>query len=145
MVKRWVQMLLTIVVAIGLTLGLTACGDNRPGNQVVERAIALQVAQVQTAISQQLKLKPPTLKDIRIQHLQIEQQSGVPIEQEPGYHLSGHYDLTLRQSDHQATQADDRFDLYLQRHTEGVGKTQKQVWRLAAPTDGKGWTTQAID
>jgi hypothetical protein len=139
MLKRWANMIITI----GLAMVLTACGGSFPSHRVIEQAIALQVQQVQADLSQQLKLKAPTLKDIRIQHLQIEDSTGINLDREPGYHISGQYDLSLRQSDHQAMQTGDRFDLYLQKHTEGSGKTQKQVWRLAEP-EGAGWKMQAI-
>ncbi len=139
-VKRWAKMLLTI----GLAVILTACGSNLPGQSVVTRAIAMQVVQVQAEIAQQLKLKAPTMQDVGVERLQIEQQTDVTIDQEPGYHLTGRYDLRLQQSDHRAMQADDGFDLYLQRHTEGVGKAQKQGWRLAEPIDG-GWVLRAIE
>jgi hypothetical protein len=132
-----------LIVTIGLAIVLTACGSNLPKSAVIETAIAMQVAELQSSLSQELKLKPPTLKDIRVSHVKIEQQSELNIDREPGYHLSGSYDLILRQSDHQATQADDRFDLYLQKHTEGSGKAQRQIWRFAEQTPS-GWKTQVI-
>jgi hypothetical protein len=140
---KFAKLIVTIGLAMILSVGLTACGSNLPKSAVIEQAIAMQVADIQSSLSQELKLKPPTLKDIRIGHVKIEQQSGLSIDREPGYHLSGTYDLTLRQSDHQATQTGDRFDLYLQKHTEGSGKAQRQIWRLAAQTPN-GWQTQII-
>lgn len=124
--KQGLQWILVIVLCVGLT----ACGGkNFPSQRLLEQAIALQVEQVQSPLSQQLKLKPPTLKDIRISHVRLTEQSPLEIDSAPGYHLKGTYDLRLKQVDRQAKQQQNPFDLYLQQQVEGKTK----VWNLAQP------------
>jgi hypothetical protein len=140
-----VKSFVNLIVIVALALGLTACGATGPSQNVVAKAIGLQVQAVQTQLSQTLKLKPPTLDQIAIRHVNIQVSEPLTVDREPGYHLTGHYDLGLQQSDHQASQSGNTFDLYLQQHTTGTGKAQKQVWQLATPGENESWQMQALN
>jgi hypothetical protein len=120
--------------ALLLTIGLTACGNNGPTQAALKSAITQQIIATQTPLSQQLKLPAPTPQDIAISHIQITDQSSLQINNNPGYHLQGTYDLSLKQSDHRASQTGDRFDLYLL--PKQVGKIIQ--WQTAQP-NGNGW------
>jgi hypothetical protein len=142
MMKMWKQWVLVLVLCVGLT----ACGGkNFPPPRVIEQAIALQVEHVQVPLSQQLKLKPPALKDIRISHVRLTEQSPLEIDRVLGYHLKGTYDLTLKQVGRQARQQQNPFDLYIQQQVEGKTK----VWNLAQPDPESSaaspvWITRSI-
>jgi predicted small lipoprotein YifL len=140
-----VKSFVNLIVIITLALGLTACGTSGPNQNVVASAIGLQVQAVQTQLSQTLKLKPPTLDQIAIRHVDIQAIEPLTVDREPGYHLTGRYDMGLQQSDHQASQSGNTFDLYLQQHTIGTGKAQKQVWQLATPGENESWQMQALN
>jgi hypothetical protein len=140
-----VKSFVNLIVMMALALGLTACGATGPSQNVVASAIGLQVQAVQTQLGQTLKLKPPTLDQIAIQHVDIQASEPLTVDREPGYHLTGRYDLGLQQSDHQASQSGNTFDLYLQQHSTGTGKAQKQVWRLATPGKDESWQIQALN
>jgi hypothetical protein len=128
---RW-QQLVSILLISMLACCLTACGKaDFPSRQIIEQAIARQVEQVQQPLSQQLKLPPPTLQDIRISHLQISDRDTRVINGEKGYHIRGQYDLTLKQSGYSTSQAGNPFDLYLQPRQEG----KVMHWQLAQKQD----------
>jgi hypothetical protein len=137
---QWRQRVLSIVIISAIALGLTACSNgNFPSTSVIERAIAHQVEQIQQPLSQQLKLPAPSLKDIRISHVTITDRDTTLINGEAAYHIIGEYDLTLKQTDHQANQTGDRFDLYLQ--PKQTGKTT--TWQLAQAT-GDDWKLEPL-
>lgn len=108
-----------------LVIFLTACGTSTPplslapGNQLVQKAIALQVRQTQ----QQLSSLPPNFE---VTQLRITQLEALYIQKLPTYHIQGTYNLGLQLSNRQVTQKN-LFDVYLQRQVEG------KTWRLAIP------------
>ncbi|MBD1823305.1 hypothetical protein H6F51_12525 [Cyanobacteria bacterium FACHB-DQ100] len=134
-VKRAIQIILAIVLAVGLT----ACGGRYsvPG-AVLKKAIAITVDRTQQEISQQLKLT--SAPKVTIDRVKITDQTPLKIEGFDGYHVKGEYDFTLKQSKRQDKQVDNIFDLYLQRQIEG----KTQTWRLAQQS-GDEWNLTAID
>ncbi len=137
---RWQQ--LALILLISMMAGcLTACGNaNLPSQSIVEQAIARQIEQVQQPLSQQLKLLPPALKDIHISHLQISERETVAINGEPGYHIRGYHDLTLKQSGGATTQTGYPFDVYLQPYQDGKATR----WQLAQRV-GASWALESIN
>ncbi|MFM2429165.1 MAG: hypothetical protein RLZZ511_378 [Cyanobacteriota bacterium] len=123
----WWQRLVIMLWIVALSSGLTACGNaNFPSQTIVSQAIAQQVEAIQKPLSQQLKLTPPRRQDIQIRHLQITDRDIQPINGTPTYHLSGTYDLSLKQGHQQGEQSGDRFDIYLQ--AQQIGKETR--WNL---------------
>lgn len=109
---------------------LTACGTNTPslglapGKQLVEKALALQVSKTQQQLTQQLQ---SDVSDYEITQVKLKQLETLFVGELPTYHFRGNYTLELNQSDQQATQQKNSFDIYLQRQKEG------KTWRLAIP------------
>jgi hypothetical protein len=134
------QRLVMLVWMIGLSCWLTACGSgNWPNQAIVSQAIAQQVEAIQRPLSQQLKLTPPSRKDIQIKHLQITDRAVTTIDGNPAYHLSGTYDLSLKQGHQQGEQRGDRFDLYLKAQQVG----QETRWQLGQQ-QGSNWEFQPL-
>ncbi|MBE9028187.1 hypothetical protein IQ266_00270 [filamentous cyanobacterium LEGE 11480] len=136
---RW-QRLLSILLISTIACYLTACGNgNFPNQKVIVSAVARQVEQIQQPLSQQLKLKPPSLKDIRISNLAITERDTTLINGAPAYYLSGQYDLTLKQQDQQTTQRGDHFEVYLQPKQDG----KITRWQLAQKS-GEAWELETL-
>jgi hypothetical protein len=126
-----------------LLLLLSACGNTgmEPSNQLVQKALALQLSQVQQQLSQQLQSAAP--RSIEINRLAIAKQQPLVIDDLPAYHLQGSYDLTVKFPSRRVTQKHNPFEIYLQRQKEG------KTWRLALPqSSGKDskpvWRTYLI-
>jgi len=134
-VKRLIQIILSIVLAVGLV----ACGGRYsvPGN-VLKKAIAISVTQTQQEISQQLKLS--AAPKVNVDRVKLTDQSPLKIEGLEGYHVKGEYDFTLKLPKRQDKLSDNTFDLYLQRKT--VDK--KQSWQLAE-REGDEWRLKAVE
>jgi hypothetical protein len=121
-----------------LGLFLVACGDSRlPSVGTIERAIVLGVTQSQQALSHQLQIGMP--KDIKVSKVDLHDPVTEVINNAPGYHLQGHYDLSFKQSDRRVSQKDLEFDIHLA--SEMVGKALR--WQLAENIDG-GWKVRAL-
>jgi hypothetical protein len=138
---------IALVFAACLTLGLAACSNNSsgsysnfPSQAIISQAIARQVEQIQQPLSAQLKLPAPTLKDIRISHLNILEKGTALINGAPGYHVSGEYDFSLKQSDGQSPITHDRFDISLQPRQE----TKVIIWQLAQKV-GDTWKLETLN
>ncbi len=132
-----------------LVLVLTACSgvETEPNRQIVERAIASQVRQVQQQLQHASKLD--------ISQVNITQKQPLSIEQLAGYRIQGTYDFTIKRnlergripasrfSRELPKQQKNPFDIYLQRQKEG------KTWRLALPQVAKNgvftWLTYGID
>ncbi len=130
-----------IILAVILASLITACGSNNltPSNQIVRRAIALQVAQTQQELSQQLRLKSPNLK---VDRVKVTSQKPLTIQSLRAYQVQGIYDYTLKLSKRTVTQKDNPFEVYLQRQSEG------KTWRLAQQQrdeTGLSWVTQLVE
>ncbi|MCU0551676.1 MAG: hypothetical protein MUC48_20230 [Leptolyngbya sp. Prado105] len=134
MLRKSIQITLTIVLAIGLV----ACGGRYsvPGN-VLKDAIAISVNQTEQQISQELKLS--AVPKVSIDRVKITEQTPQKIQGIDGFHVKGVYDFTLKLPKRQETQADNSFDLYLQRKTEG----KTQLWQLAQRGE-EDWILQAL-
>ena len=134
--KRWLR----VIVAIAFVIFLSACSSaSSVPDQILKKAIALQVNQTEQQISQQLKLSDPK---VSIDRVKVTQQDSLRIEDLPAYHVKGIYDFTLKLSKRQASQENNAFDLYLQREIES------KTWRLAQRQegeDGSEWVTQPIE
>jgi hypothetical protein len=124
--RRLVQIGLVCV----LSLVLVACGG-RPKTSVVEQAIALQVAQVQQTLVQQLYRKTTPPPDVSISQVKVDQRRSLIIEGKPGYQIQGTYRLVLNfPGGRKVTEPDNAFDIYLQAEPEGQG------WNLARRRPG---------
>jgi hypothetical protein len=119
---------------------LVACNSAASvSQQTLERAIALEVQHTQQVLSQQLKLPVPTLDQIKIQNVRVNLQEPTTLQQQPGLHVRGIYDLNLRLQGHQAHQPNNPFEVYLQQQPDRKG------WKFAEPAgDGNGWVTTAL-
>lgn len=112
-----------------LLIFLTACGTSTPplslapSNQLVQKAIALQVRQTQQQLSQQLSSSPPQFE---VTQLKISQLEPLFIQKLAAYHVQGTYNLAIQLSNRQVSQRNP-FDVYLLRQVEG------KTWRLAIP------------
>lgn len=134
------------VLIMVLTVLVTACGmGGGPNQQLIKRAIALEIRHHQQELSQQLQLDPATSPAIEINHIHITNQETLAIEELPAYHIQGTYDLRLKRPKQQITQQGNSFEIYLQSQQEGKTIT----WRLAhlQPPNtsvGSTWSTQPI-
>jgi hypothetical protein len=135
---------LLISLNILLLVFLTACSSTpimRPDRQLVQKALAVQLSQVQQQIGQKLHLSSPL--QLEIDRLQIKQQQQLKIGNLSAYRVAGTYDRTLQISQRRVTQENSPFELYLQLQQEG------KTWRLAIPQqndEGKiqTWRTYSI-
>jgi hypothetical protein len=113
-----------VLTAILLVL-LTGCGGiGLPTNQLVEKAIALQLEKTQQQLSQQLDLD---FRGFEIKQLSIKQQESLRIQNLPTYRLQGTYDFIFKLPKRQLAQAKKPFEVYLQVQKEG------KTWRLLLP------------
>ncbi|RUT12228.1 hypothetical protein DSM107010_24420 [Chroococcidiopsis cubana SAG 39.79] len=108
----------------------------------MQKALAVQLSQIQQQISQKLHLSTP-LK-LEIDRLRIQEQQQLKIGNLPAYRIIGTYDRTLQISQRRITQENNPFEVYLQLQKEG------KTWRLAIPqtTDEdkiQSWRTYLID
>ncbi|MEA5419932.1 hypothetical protein VB712_11935 [Spirulina sp. CCNP1310] len=122
----WVKTL----IGIALCLLLTSCSGGQPSislaptQEIIRKAIVLQVQQSQTALSAQLQAAIP---DLTIRHIKVDQLESLYLAKLPTYHLQGHYDLSLELPDQTLDQNRNSFDIYLQRQREG------KTWRWLKP------------
>lgn len=120
MVSRWLRIILSIVL-VGLLAACSAPNRALPSQQIVKKAIAIQVAQTEKQISQQLKLDFPK---ITIDRVRVTEQEPVRIQGLQSYLVKGNYDYTLKLSKRTVKQRENPFEVYLQRQAEG------KTWRL---------------
>lgn len=121
------QDLIKGLLVIFFSCVLTACQTTSvplefaPDGNVVQQAIALQLNQRLTPLSQQLKTQKPQLD---ISNINVKKIDPVTIANLPSYHLTGTYNLKLILPRQQVKQNNNKFDVYLQRQAEG------KTWRL---------------
>ena len=113
----------------------------RPDRQLVQKALAVQLSQVQQEIGQKLHLSSPL--QVEIERLKIKQQQQLKIGNLSAYRVTGTYDRTLQISQRRVTQAQSPFEVYLQLQQEG------KTWRLAIPHNNDNgkiqtWRTYSI-
>jgi hypothetical protein len=139
-VKKWAKAALALFLTVVTTGLLTACSwrSDTPPQLLVGQAIALQVERIQQLLSPALKLTAPTLKEIGINHIRIQDQSPLTILGQAAYRLEGTYDLTLQQTK-SSTQADFPFEVYLLKRGEGKMVT----WQVAERT-ADSWTMRSL-
>lgn len=125
MIHGWLKWVMQVLLAVVVSVGLTACSMAPPGNQLIERAIAMQVAETQQELTQELRLNADQPPEFEIGRVVVTEQQPLTIQDLPAFHLQGTYDLTLKLPKRQVTQQQNRFDLYLQRQKEG------KSWRIA--------------
>ncbi|MBD2213865.1 hypothetical protein H6G64_05850 [Calothrix sp. FACHB-156] len=114
------------LVLTALLVLLTACGTIGllPTNQLVQKAIALQLEQTQQQLSQKLDLD---LQGFDIEKLAISEQKPLTIENLPAFRVRGTYDLIIKLPKRRLTQLQQPFEIYLQIQREG------KTWRLLLP------------
>ncbi len=114
-----------VLMAILLML-LTACGSIGllPTNQLVQKAIALQLEQTQQQLSQKLDLD---FQGFDIKKLSITEQKPLTIQSLPAFRVRGKYDLSIKLPKRRLTQLQQPFEVYLQVQQEG------KTWRLLLP------------
>ncbi|MCX7594072.1 MAG: hypothetical protein N2235_09975 [Fischerella sp.] len=114
---------IVILVLLGF---LTACTTTvlAPTSQLVEKAIALQLEKTQQQLKQQLDLD---FQGFKINHLSINQEKPLTIQNLLTYRVRGTYNLTFKLPKRQLTQLQKPFEVYLQLQKEG------KTWRLLLP------------
>ena len=121
------QDLIKGLLVIFFSFLLTACQSSAvplefaPDGQIVQQAIALQLEQRLTPLSEQLKTAKPQLN---INNINVQKIDPVTIADLPSYHLTGTYNLKLILPRQEIKQTKNKFDVYLQRQAEG------KTWRL---------------
>jgi uncharacterized protein YcfL len=133
-----------VILAVILASLLTACGVSSPtpSSRIVRQAIALQAAQTQQELSQQLRLELSESSKVVVGRIQVKSQEPIEIENLPSYRLKGTYDYRLKLAKQTIVQKNNPFEVYLQRQIEG------KTWRLAQRQrgeDGSSWVTQLIE
>lgn len=115
------------IAAVILIFLLASCSTSKPPlefapeGEIIQKAIAMQIAQTQQGIGQQLNASRP---DAEVSQINVKKIEPVVVGTLPTYHLKGTYNLTLILPRQKVTQKNNRFDLYLQRQIEG------KTWRL---------------
>ena len=134
-----------ILTAILLVL-LTNCGTVglEPSNQLVQRALALQLKQTQQQLNKELwESGQSALPKFEINQLVINEHLPQVIQNLPAYRVRGTYDRTVHLPKRRVTQQQNPFVVYLQRQKEG------KTWRLALPqstgNEARGWRTYLIE
>jgi len=122
MTKKMMRSLLTVI----LLLLVTACNGLvlLPTQELVQKAIALQVERTQQQISQQLTVE---WKKFDIHGLSITQQQPLRIENLPAFRVQGTYDLTVQLPQRSFTIEHKPFEVLLQIQPEG------KSWHLLIP------------
>ncbi len=112
--------LIIILVLLGL---MSACSTSvlAPTSQLVEKAIALQLEKTQQQLNQQLDLN---FQGFKINHLSINEEKPLTIQNLLTYRIRGTYDLTFKLPKRQLSQPQKPFEVYLQLQKEG------KTWRL---------------
>ena len=134
-----------ILTAILLVL-LTNCGTVglEPNNQLVQRALALQLKQTQQQLNKELwESGQSALPKFEINQLVINEHLPQVIQNLPAYRVRGTYDRTVHLPKRRVTQQQNPFVVYLQRQKEG------KTWRLALPQstgdEARAWRTYLIE
>ena len=141
--KRYLRCRYCLIVFFCLLL--TACTVGKPplefspDGEIVQKAIALQLANAESQISQQLNTTKPTFT---ISQVRVDKIDPVFIESLPSYHLQGTYNLQLNLSRQEVLQKGNAFDLYLQRQVEG--KTWRLLRRWVNGNDKPQWRSYLI-
>ncbi|WP_420809916.1 hypothetical protein [Gloeothece citriformis] len=116
-----------ILVMMLIIFALNACSSPKPptefapDGETIQKAILLQLNQTEQRLSQQLNAVHP---ELAISQIKVKTLEPVYVAELPAYHLQGSYTLKLTLPRQQVTQKNNRFDIYLQRQTEG------KTWRL---------------
>jgi hypothetical protein len=130
---------LQVLVTLILAVFLTACGvGGGPSQAIVQKAIALQFGQIQQNLGQQLYQTDTKLPNFVINHIKVNEQKTLIIQDFKSYQVQGTYDLTLEFPDHKVTQRQNIFEVYLQQPSED------EPWLLARPQTGEQWITSVI-
>jgi len=110
-----------------------------PTPDIIERAIELQLQETEAQLSQNLGLSQPLTW--QIDRIDIRDRQWIPIENLPGFQLSGNYILTARSASQRLYRRRYSFQIYLQRQKEG------KTWRLARPVGterDRRWLTELV-
>ena len=122
-------MVSAVLIAIFM-IALTACESSTPSlgfapsQPLVQKAITLQVSQIQQQLAQQLQSSPPHIEIARVVFKQLKP---LFIDNLPTYRVLGTYSLKIQLQQQQVIQQENSFDVYLQRQKEG------KTWRLLLP------------
>lgn len=125
------RLIISFVLTVMFMGLLTACGTSTPplglapNQELVKKAIALQVSQTQQRLTQQLQSPLPKFE---ITQVALNQLEPLFIGNLAAYHIRGTYSVKINLSQ-RVTQQKNPFDIYLQRQQEG------KTWRLAVPQD----------
>jgi hypothetical protein len=131
----WLRRVLSLVLCMVLSLGLSACtGLGQPSQKVLLSALALQIDLTQRSIAEALDLSRDSGHGApQVSRVRVESQQSLPIGGSKGLHLTGRFDWRLAGD---PIRVDSAFDLYLQRGERG------QSWRLARPSGSSDGNTQ---
>ncbi|WP_066381088.1 MULTISPECIES: hypothetical protein [unclassified Anabaena] len=113
--------------SVVLLLLLVGCGNVGllPTSELVQKAIALQLAQTQAQLNQHLDLN---FQGFEIKHLKISREEPLTVESLPAFRVRGTYDLIFQLPKRQLTKLQQPFEVYLQIQQEG------KTWRLLLPS-----------
>ncbi len=106
---------------------LTACSNNTPPKElapdgsIITKAIAIELNLSQKELNDHLIASKPELD---ISNINVGKLETLYIDNLPGYHLQGTYNLKIKLPHQEVTQKKNPFELYLQRQIEG------KTWRL---------------
>jgi hypothetical protein len=120
---------------------LSSCSINIPPQglgpdaEIVSQALNLQLTQIESKLSQKLKLPIP---EFSVSNIKIKSTTPTYLADLATYHLKGSYNLKLKQARKIVIQKNNFFDLFVQRQTEG------KTWRLLQ-NDGKQWSSYLIE
>lgn len=121
---------IVIIIWIALNFIITGCAVNppplefAPNATIIENAIALQLEKKYQNLSKQLDSRKPSFKIEKINVRKIQPSRKFKL---PTYHLTGDYQVTLKNNKGKKQKISNSFSLDLQR--QNAGKT----WRLLLP------------
>jgi hypothetical protein len=121
------------ILVILLALFLTACSmGGGPSKSMVEKAIALQLTQVQQDLGPQLYATTAELPQFRVNRVKITKREPLMIENLRSYRVQGTYDVTSIFRDRKVTQRQNPFEVYVQ------WQSDNKTWELAHLPADKG-------
>lgn len=130
-----------IILLLNACSSLTPPLEFAPDGDIVKKAIALQLKQTETALSEYLMASSPKLD---INQVNVKKIEPIFISHLASYHLQGTYNLKLKLPRQKVTQQSNPFDIYLQRQVEG--KTWRLLRRDLHDGDAKPqWTSYLIE
>ncbi|PSF36245.1 hypothetical protein C7H19_13640 [Aphanothece hegewaldii CCALA 016] len=123
MKTHWLKIFIIplLILMLNACSSLTPPIELAPNGEIVKKAIALQLKQTETALSESLMASSPQFD---LNQIKVKNIDPLFIAHLATYHLQGTYNLKLKLPRQKVTQQSNPFDIYLQRQVEG------KTWRL---------------